>query len=191
MGRNSRACFEQNAAAFTPVGRWGCESPYTRGEAPLFHLGFDKNKASLSKVDMYAAGSIGAYSGEEVVTVEPNKGILEFTTVSCEKDSATSWPIAHTNNISFLERRSQWRSCERVIVGLVTVGVISDGISRVTRKTEMGIRLRSQADGDVCIHGEIEHFYFPVIDFVQFGKREVGLNRGGGSWVWEKGKLCS
>lgn len=140
---------------------------------------------------MYTARTIGAYSGEEVVTVESNKGILQFTTVSCEKDGATSWPIAHTNNVSFLERRGQWRGCERVIVGLVTVGVISDGISGVTRKTEMGIRLCSQADSHVCAFGEIEHFYLPVVDLVQFRKREVGLDRGGGRWVWEKGKLCS
>ena len=140
---------------------------------------------------MYAAGTVGTYSGEEVVTVESNESILKFTTVSGEKDSPTSWPIADTNDVPFLKRRGQWRSCERVIVGLVTIGVISDGISRVTRETEMGIRLCSQAESNVCIFGEIEHLYFPVVNFVQFGQREVGLDRGGGSWVWEKGKLCS
>jgi hypothetical protein len=140
---------------------------------------------------VYAAGTIGAYRGEEVVTVESNEGILKFTTVSCEKDSPASRSVADTNDVPFLERRGQRRSRERVIVGLVTVGVISDGISRVTRETEMGIRLCRQADSNVCTFGEIEHFHFPVVDFVQFGKREVGLDRGGGSWVWEKSKLCS
>lgn len=140
---------------------------------------------------MYAAGSVGAYSWEEVVTVESNESILKFTTVSGEKDSPTSWPIAHANDVPFLERRGQRRGCEGIIVGLVAVGVISDGISRVTRETKMGIRLCSQADSNVCTFGEIEHFHFPVIDFVQLGKREVGLDRGGRSWVWEKGKLCS
>jgi len=125
---------------------------------------------------VYAAGSIGAYSGEEVVTVKPNKGILEFSTVSGEKDSPTPWPIAHTDNVTFLERRGQRRSCEGVIVGLVAIGVISDGVSRVTGKTEMGIWLCSQADSNVCTLGEIEHFYFPVVDLVQFRKREIGLD---------------
>ncbi len=49
-------------------------------------------------------------------------------------------------------------------------------MSRVTRKTEMGIRLRSQPDGNVRTFGEIEHFYFPVVDFVQLRKREIGLD---------------
>jgi hypothetical protein len=140
---------------------------------------------------MYAAWTIGAYSWEEVVAVKSNKRILEFTTVSGEKDSPTPWPIAHTDDVTFLERRGQWRGCEGIIVGLVTVGVISDGVSRVTGKTEMGIWLCSQSNSNVCTFGEIEHFYFPVVDLVKFGKREVGLDRGGGSWVWEKGKLCS
>lgn len=69
--------------------------------------------------------------------------------------------------------------------------MISDGVSRVTGKTEMGIWLCSQANSNICTFGEIEHFYFPVVDLVKFGKREVGLDRGGRSWVWEKGKLCS
>lgn len=140
---------------------------------------------------MYAAWAIGAYSRKEVVTVKSNKRILEFTTVSGEKDSPTPWPIAHTDDVTFLERRSQRCGCEGIIVGLVTVGVISDRVSRVTGKTEMGIWLCSQADSNVCTFGEIEHFYFPVIDLVKFRKREVGLDRSSGSRVWEKGKLCS
>ena len=125
---------------------------------------------------MYAAGTIGANSGEEVVTVKSNKGILEFTTVSGEKDSPTPWPITHTDDVTFLERRGQRCSCERIIVGLVTVGVISDGVSRVTGKTKMGIWLCSQADSNICTLGEIKHFYFPVVDLVQFRKRKIGLD---------------
>ena len=125
---------------------------------------------------MYAAWTIGAYSWEEVVTVKSNKRILEFTTVSGEKDSPTPWPIAHTDDVTFFERRSQRCGCEGIIVGLVTVGVISDRVSRVTGKTEMGIWLCSQADSNIGTFGEIKHFYFPIVDLVKFGKRKVGLN---------------
>jgi len=50
--------------------------------------------------------------------------------------------------------------------------------------------LGSQTDGNVRIFWEVEHFDFPVVDLVQFGKRKIGLHRGGGGWVGEKGKLC-
>jgi hypothetical protein len=97
------AGFEQNAAAFTAVSWWGCQSAYTWGQAPLLHVGLDENKAALPEVDVQTTGTIGANSGEKVVTVEANKRILKFTTVACEKNCPASWSIADTNNIPFFE----------------------------------------------------------------------------------------
>jgi len=97
------ARFEQNAAAFTAISRWGCQSAYTWGQTPLLHVGLDKNKAALPEIDMQATGTIGANSRKEVVTVEANKRILKFTTVACEKNCPASWSIADANNISFFE----------------------------------------------------------------------------------------
>jgi hypothetical protein len=54
--------------------------------------------------------------------------------------------------------------------------MVSNGISTVTGKTEMRIRLGSQTDGNVRIFWEVEHFDFPVVDLVQFGKRKIGLH---------------
>jgi hypothetical protein len=68
--------------------------------------------------------------------------------------------------------------------------VVSNRISTVTGKTEMGKGLGSQTNGNVCIFWEVKHFDFPVVDFVQFGKGKIGLDRGGGGRVGEKGKLC-
>jgi hypothetical protein len=46
----------------------------------------------------------------------------------------------------------------------------------VTGKTEMRKGLGSQTDGNVRIFWEVEHFDFPVVDLVQFGKRKIGLH---------------
>jgi hypothetical protein len=54
--------------------------------------------------------------------------------------------------------------------------MIGNGVSRVTGKTEMGIRFGGQTDGNVRVFWEVEHFDFPVVNFVQLGKREVGLH---------------
>jgi hypothetical protein len=182
--------FEQNAAAFTAISRWGCQSAYTWGQTPLLHVGLDENKAALPEIDMQATRTIGANGGKEVVTVEANKRILKFTTVACEKNCPTSWSIADANNIPFFEWWSQGRGSEWVIVGLVTVGVVCDGISTLTGKTEMRIGLGSQTDSNVRILWQVEHFDFPVIDLVQFGKWKIGLHWGGGGGIGEKGKLC-
>jgi hypothetical protein len=52
---------------------------------------------------MQAAGAVGANGGKEVITVEPNKRILKFTAVACEKNCPASWSIANTNDVSFFE----------------------------------------------------------------------------------------
>jgi hypothetical protein len=52
---------------------------------------------------MQAAGTVGANGGKEVITVEPNKRILKFATVACEKNCSATWPIADTNDVSFFE----------------------------------------------------------------------------------------
>jgi hypothetical protein len=101
--RGTRASFKQNAAAFTAVSWWGCQSAYTWGQTPLLHVGFDENKAALPEIDMQATGAIGANGGKEVVTVEANERILKFTTVACEKNCPASWSIADANNIPFFE----------------------------------------------------------------------------------------
>jgi hypothetical protein len=54
---DSRASFEQNAAASTAVSRWG--------QTPLLHVGLYENKAALSKIDIEATGTIGTNSGKE------------------------------------------------------------------------------------------------------------------------------
>jgi hypothetical protein len=95
--------FEQNAAAFTAIRWWGRQSAYTWGQTPLLYVGLDENKAALSKIDMQAAGTVGANGGKEVITVEPNKRILEFPTVACEKNCPASWSIANTNDVSFFQ----------------------------------------------------------------------------------------
>jgi hypothetical protein len=52
---------------------------------------------------MQAAGTVGTNGGKEVISVEPNKRILEFTTIACEKNCPASWPIADTHDVSFFE----------------------------------------------------------------------------------------
>lgn len=44
-------------------------------------------------------------------------------------------------------------------------------------ETERGIGFGGEADGDVGALGEVEHLDFPVVNLVEFGKREVGLTR--------------
>jgi hypothetical protein len=57
----------------------------------------------LTKIDVQAAGTVRADCGEKVVTVESNERILEFATVSREKNRPTSWSIANTDHVAFFE----------------------------------------------------------------------------------------
>ena len=61
------AGFEENAALLGTIWRWRCERAGHGSKTPLLNVGFDKNKASLTKVDMDDAGSVGADRGEEVL----------------------------------------------------------------------------------------------------------------------------
>jgi hypothetical protein len=68
--------------------------------------------------------------------------------------------------------------------------MVGDRVSTMTRKAEMRIRLGRKTNSNVRTLWEIEHFDFPVVDFVQLGKRKIRLHGGGGGWIGEKGEFC-
>lgn len=60
------ARLEQNAAGLGAIG-WRRSQRSGHGcQAPLLDICLDEDKASLSKVDVYGCGAVGAYGGKEV-----------------------------------------------------------------------------------------------------------------------------
>jgi hypothetical protein len=95
----------------------------------------------LTEIYVNAARTVCTDSGEKIITMEANKRVLHSATIASKKDCTRSWTIPNAKHITFLERRSKRRRCEREVVGLVTIGMIGDGIPIVARHSEWRIRL--------------------------------------------------
>ena len=61
------ARFEKNAALFRAIWRGWCERSGHGSKTPFLNVGFDKDKAGLTKVDVDDAGSVRADRREEVL----------------------------------------------------------------------------------------------------------------------------
>jgi hypothetical protein len=78
---------------------------------------------------MYAARTIGADRGKEVVAAETDKGIFEFAAIACEEDCARARSIAYAEYVALLEDWTKGGCGKRVIVAFITAGVVGDGVT--------------------------------------------------------------
>lgn len=116
------AGLEENTALLGTIWRWRCERASHRSETPLLDIGFDEDKASLTKVDMDDAGSVRADRGEEVLRLQAVYYILQLLSVSGEENRATSRAVADANNIALNNLRAVGSSIERLVVATGSVG---------------------------------------------------------------------
>ena len=116
------AGLEENAALLRTIWRWRCERPSHGSETPLFNIGFDEDKASLTKVDMNNAGSVRADRGEEVLRLQAVYHILQLLSVSSKENRATSGAVTDTNNIALNDLRTVRSSVEGLVVATGSVG---------------------------------------------------------------------
>lgn len=103
--------FKQNASLFAPV-RWGRgEATSHWGQTPFLDIAFDEHEAHLAKIDMNAAGTVGANGREKVLRPVVMHHILEFLPVASEEYCARSGSVAHSNDIALEQRRAvrRWR----------------------------------------------------------------------------------
>jgi len=122
---------------------------------------------------MYATRAVCAYGGKEVPFSEANESVLHFATVACEEDSACARSIAHAENVPLLEPRAKRGAGEGVVVRFIARRMVSDREATMARETEGRIRFCSQADRHSCGLGQIKHFVFPVVDFIELWQGKV------------------
>lgn len=79
------ARLEQNAAGLGAVGWRGSQRSGHGCQAPLLDVCFDEDEASLSKVDVYGGGAVGAYGGKEVWIFYAVYNVVEFLAVASKK----------------------------------------------------------------------------------------------------------
>jgi len=140
---------------------------------------------------MYTARTVCTYGGKKIPFSEADESILHFATVACEKDSARARSIAYAENVPLLEPRAKRGGSEGVVVRFIARRMVSDREATMTRQTEGRIRFCSQTDRHNCGLGQIKHFDFPVVDFVELWQGKIGLHTRRRSRIWKKGDLCA
>ena len=164
---------EENAATLAAVRRGRGKSTNTRGKTPFLDIRLDENKAGLSKVDMDATGPVCADRREEVPPGEPNEGILCLSAIPGKENGSGTGTVSNAENVALLEQGPKLGRGKRVVVALFAARMIGDRVSIVAGHAERGVRLCSEADGDVRGRREVEHLHFPVIDLVELWKWKV------------------
>lgn len=82
------ARLKQDAAGLGAIGWWRSQRSGHGCQAPFFYVGFDEDKASLSKVDVYGCGAVGAYGGEKVWILDAVYDVVQFLAIA-SKEYAT------------------------------------------------------------------------------------------------------
>lgn len=94
------ASFQKDAALLTAVrGRW-CETSCHWSQTPFLHIGFDEDKAHLTKIHMDCARSVGAHGGEKILRLQAVRHVFELLSIAGEENSSSSWSIADSNNVA-------------------------------------------------------------------------------------------
>ena len=85
---------------------------------------------------MNAARSISPNGGEEVPCSQPGESVLHLPSVLGEKYRARAGTIADSEDVALLKSSATSLRGERVIMRLVTIGVICHGMSTESWQTE-------------------------------------------------------
>lgn len=96
------ATFEENAALFTAIWRWGCKAASHWSKTPFLNIGFDKDKAHLAKIDLDVARAVGSDGREEVLGFESMSDIFQLFPVAGEEDGSGARSVAYSDNVSLL-----------------------------------------------------------------------------------------
>lgn len=123
------AGLEQDAAGLGAIG-WRRSQRSDHGcQAPLLDIGLDKDKASLSKVDMYSCGPVGAYGGKEIRILDAMYNVVQLLAVAGEEYATRSWPVTAADDIALHELGRIRCLVEGLVEALEAVGKISSRVS--------------------------------------------------------------
>ncbi len=121
------AGFQEDAALFAAVWRWGREAAHHGRQTPFLDVRFDEDEAHLPEVDVHRARTVGADGGEEVLRLQPVCDVVQLFTVAGEEDGPHAWPISDPYDIPLHVLRSVIGGGERLIEASVAVGRIGYG----------------------------------------------------------------
>lgn len=99
LGSRGRPGCQQNRVSLDAVRRRGCQRALRRGKAPLFHVGFDKDKATLTEVDMDLTGAIGADGREEIPT-QAGISVFQFASIAGEEEGACAVAVTDADHVA-------------------------------------------------------------------------------------------
>lgn len=121
------AGFQEDAALFAAVWRWGCEAAHHGGQTPFLDVRFDEDEAHLPEIDVHRARTVGADGGEEVLRLQPVCDVVQLFPVTSEEDGPHARPISDPYDIPLHVLRSVTGGSERLIEASVAVGRIRYG----------------------------------------------------------------
>lgn len=91
---------EENAALLASV-RWRRRQRTSHWrQSPFLYIGFNENKAHLSKIHVHLARTIGADGRKEVLRLEAMRDILELFAVARKENGASSRAIPYSNDVA-------------------------------------------------------------------------------------------
>lgn len=120
---------EQNAAGLGSIWWRRSQRSGHRCQAPLLDVCFNEDKASLSEIDMYGCGAVGANSGKKVWIFYTVYNVVQLLAVAGEKYATRPWPVTAADNIALHELGRIWSLVKWLVEAFETIRKVSGGVS--------------------------------------------------------------
>ena len=83
-----------------PIWRRRGKTACHGSQAPFFHVCFDEDEATLSKIHVNGTRTVRAYRGEEILGFEAMSDIIKLFAVSSEEKTTCSWTVADAYHVA-------------------------------------------------------------------------------------------
>jgi hypothetical protein len=106
---------KKDAPLLAPVRRGRCQATRHRSQTPFFDVCLNEDETHLTKVDMYSTRTVCADGGEEVLSLQVVRKLVQLLAIPGEEDTACPGSIAYPNDVSLYVGRPEGRGSERLI----------------------------------------------------------------------------